>query len=1064
MTTLAERLRAAAEDADLGSLSELAGRAEVSETVVSEALRAVKCPTERTLQGLLKACGVPFDTSWDALRRAASKAWRAEQSKQRELERAAAARLAPVVVRSRSAPELELRRRMLAGHAHVGADGDLPLVSQVHDRALLGIHPAPPLRSSRPGVVLDTELPSYVLRDSDTELRPHVRHARDHGGLVLVYGPSTAGKTRAAAEAMWAELAGWSLLVPVVPESLEHLAAARLDLTRTVIWLNELHVYLGAGGRQADALTRLLAQPDKPVLLASIRAHQLSDLEEGTGQGARDDGQEAQLLSDRKITAVRSVLSRARRVRMERMFSAVEVERAKDLSSDTRLATALRSAGRYGVAEALAAGPELLHLLDAQTDAAEGHFAGAALVHASVDVARVGWSRPVQPSLLRELLPHYVSLDLRPEIDDALFDRELRWARRLRRGFSRLLVDDESGTGVRAFDYLIDHAQTRLPQAAVPAALWTALLGEATAEEALELGHQAQRWKEADIAVAAWRTAASSPDREVATKASGALGRLLLERADAQEALPYLLQAAEGGDWWAGSNAVDWYVARSRFEDALPVLRWRAEGSSSRGTRRELCNALAALAHWQELAEVAKRFRASDPQMVPVALTWYLAYLAKWDPDRGRALSADELMSVFCERVDRRWWEHRVKDLMAHFNDRASHPGQHHPRYEVAPDRAVGAVRAVRAVRAEERGQEPADRVGQLRVLHPRGVRRGGLQPGLRSGRFHRRSGRVRPAVTAAGLGDGNGEEPQPPHRQLLRYTRGSICEARGERHRPHAGPRRSVRTAATCRAVTGRRPHLGASRRNWAIRGEDAVAVPDSSHTPSTVSANPAGPPTTPPPAASAPSPEPAAAASPPSAGRATEAGFTGTAPVRSTATRRAAGPAPSAAHTPTRTRNARRPRKGVTRERAPVARAPRRDHGRTGGGIWNSLEKIGENRCLTLRRTPHHPADHPHRHKAITPHGEHGGKQPRDMRGKPRGTYQSSRPEHSPRLIKAPCRRSCISPWRASTSPPGRSTRRHTIVVVSRPTGGLRRGPADQSQSDAGWSTRPPLWGVGM
>ncbi|MFE5593340.1 tetratricopeptide repeat protein, partial [Streptomyces sp. NPDC056549] len=35
--------------------------------------------------------------------------------------------------------------------------------------------------------------------------------------------------------------------------------------------------------------------------------------------------------------------------------------------------------------------------------------------------------------------------------------------------------------------------------------------------------------------------------------------------------------------------------------------------------------------------------------------------------------------SVFCERVDRRWWEHRVKDLMAHFNDRASHPGLKQP-------------------------------------------------------------------------------------------------------------------------------------------------------------------------------------------------------------------------------------------------------------------------------------------------------------------------------------------------------------------------------------------------
>ncbi|MFH8574479.1 hypothetical protein OHB11_01450 [Streptomyces zaomyceticus] len=125
---------------------------------------------------------------------------------------------------------------------------------------------------------------------------------------------------------------------------------------------------------------------------------------------------------------------------MERMFSTGEVARAEELSSDTRLATALRSAGRYGVTEVLAAGPELLHLLQAHTDATEGHFGGAAVVHASVDVARVGWSGPVQAPLLRMLLPHYVPSGLRQEVDDALFERELRWARRLRRGFRGFLA------------------------------------------------------------------------------------------------------------------------------------------------------------------------------------------------------------------------------------------------------------------------------------------------------------------------------------------------------------------------------------------------------------------------------------------------------------------------------------------------------------------------------------------------------------------------------------------------------------------------------------------------
>ncbi|WP_435228408.1 hypothetical protein [Streptomyces sp. Tue6028] len=669
MRALAERLRAVMDAAGLGTVAELAEQAGVGETVASEALRAVRPPTEQTLRRLLEAFEVPFDDQWRGLLRAASAAGLRQRGEQRELERAAAARAAPVVVRSRSAPEMEQRRRLLAGHVHVRPDGDLPLVSQVRDRALLGIHPAAPPRSSRPEVVLDAELPSYVLRDADSELRGHIRRGRDHGGLVLVHGPSTAGKTRAAAEAIWAELAGWALLVPVVPESLVHLAGARLDLTRTVIWLNELDVYLGAGGRQAEALTRLLALPERPVVVATVRAHQLSDLEEDEGHLGSDGGRRPP--QDRRAAAlVAGLLGRARRVRMERMFSAAELARAEELREDTRLADALKSAGRYGVAEALAAGPELLRLLRAHTDAPDGCFGGAALVHASVDAARAGWRHPLSPAVLWKLLAHYVPSDLRQEADEALFERSLRWARRRRRGFSRLLVDDESGNGVMAFDYLVDQAQTRLPQAPVPEALWSVLLGAATPEEALELGHHAQRWRQVDVAVMAWRRAAGSPVAKVATEAAGILGRLLMERADPEGALPHLLQAAQNGDWWAGELAIEWYAARRRYEEILVVVRWRAgQQGSVRGTRRSLCNVLAGLARWEELSEVVRQFRDADEEVAPAHLLGCVRLLAERDPEGRHSATDDELNELFTGHVHSRWWELRVEELTGRLND-----------------------------------------------------------------------------------------------------------------------------------------------------------------------------------------------------------------------------------------------------------------------------------------------------------------------------------------------------------------------------------------------------------
>ncbi|MFF0477837.1 hypothetical protein [Streptomyces sp. NPDC004284] len=162
--------------------------------------------------------------------------------------------------------------------------------------------------------------------------------------------------------------------------------------------------------------------------------------------------------------------------------------------------------------------------------------------------------------------------------------------------------------------------------------------------------------------------------------------------------------------------------------------------------------------------------------------------------------------------------------------------GQDRPRREAALDRAAG---------TEERGQEPADRVGERGVLDPGGVRRVGLLPGS----FPRRPGHVRPAVTAAGLGDGNGEEPQPAHGLLPRYTGDGVREAGGNGHGqgagpPPLGPDGSHLDDRDRPAAPPRGPAPGASSRSRAISADDSVAVPDSSHIPRTVSSNPAGPP----------------------------------------------------------------------------------------------------------------------------------------------------------------------------------------------------------------------------
>ena len=58
------------------------------------------------------------------------------------------------------------------------------------------------------------ELPPYVPRDLDADLRTAITAAAASGGLVLMVGGSSVGKTRALFEAVWAALPEWWLLHP----------------------------------------------------------------------------------------------------------------------------------------------------------------------------------------------------------------------------------------------------------------------------------------------------------------------------------------------------------------------------------------------------------------------------------------------------------------------------------------------------------------------------------------------------------------------------------------------------------------------------------------------------------------------------------------------------------------------------------------------------------------------------------------------------------------------------------------------------------------------------------
>jgi hypothetical protein len=172
----------------------------------------------------------------------------------------------------------------------------------------------------------------------------------------------------------------------------------------------------------------------------------------------------------------------------------------------------LAHAGEYGIAEYLAAGPELLRDLDNAWEAG-ANPRGAALVAAAIDCRRAGYLSALPRELLVQV--HEVYLEqrggqrLRPES----LGQAWVWATRARRGTTALLQPVSDTDNVQVFDYLVDQTQRRadrgerVPDEVVVSALRHAMTSDADtiaylaytqgryplAERAWTQAHQARR-------------------------------------------------------------------------------------------------------------------------------------------------------------------------------------------------------------------------------------------------------------------------------------------------------------------------------------------------------------------------------------------------------------------------------------------------------------------------------------------------------------------------------------------------------------------------------------------
>ena len=299
-------------------------------------------------------------------------------------------------------------------------------VHGVDDPVLLGVHPSP-IRAAT-SADLSPQVPAYVPRD----VADRVAWALTTTPFVLIVGDATAGKTRLAYETIRKLLPDHWLVVPNRTVDLSDTSPWSQHAGDRVVWLDDIERYFGPTGLTAD-LVSVLTRPDAghTVLLGTIRSQEHARLSPRWKRHAEEPGRSRSRLG-------RDVVRLAYEIHLGRLWSADEIDRAAN-STDPRIAEAAQHAEEFGIAEYLAAGPQLLaEWRDAWSPG--NHPRGAALVAAAVDVCRAGVRRGVGIDLLRRLHRQHLMARggqaLRPES----FDDALSWAIETLHATSSLLV------------------------------------------------------------------------------------------------------------------------------------------------------------------------------------------------------------------------------------------------------------------------------------------------------------------------------------------------------------------------------------------------------------------------------------------------------------------------------------------------------------------------------------------------------------------------------------------------------------------------------------------------
>jgi TPR repeat protein len=414
----------------------------------------------------------------------------------------------------------------------------------------------------------------YLTRDVDERLDSELASALhdEEARLIVLAGPSKAGKSRTLFEAMRRQLSDAEWVAPADVDALDELmkpgGMPPLTGSTAVLWLDDLELYVRVGlrGMGLRVLKRLSEDDRRWIVLATAG-----------GKGIPQAGEMSKF-----SVPMEDLLRHATEIRLPAKLSLTERERLRDYAPD-----AAERISKDGIGEYMIAGEELIRKLDSGSH----HHGdppcpqGQAVANTAVDWQRAGIVDPIPRPVLREAYPNYLPAHVDPS--DTGFEEGLAWARKPLYSAVALVSGCEE---LQPYDLVV----TSVPETrAIDQTAWLCFLEAADPEQALALGTLAfwrsQGETEIDwetLSEQAGRKALEAEDPGLRGYALSNLGVLLAQRGDLRGAVDAYEQAFEFGVVDSQVNLGHLLLERGKKREARKAFERADKHGSAAGAYR----------------------------------------------------------------------------------------------------------------------------------------------------------------------------------------------------------------------------------------------------------------------------------------------------------------------------------------------------------------------------------------------------------------------------------------------------------------------------------------------